>query len=291
MQPVVVRMAQGAVELATEALEERPLVVVFPGGHCGAMADVGWDLFRELGYGLVSVSRPGYGRTQVGPLSAAEFVPAVSEALAHLGVRAVAAVVGVSFGGMQAIELTRVGSPHPPKLILASAAPSTLPYPDSPQERIAGSLVFSPRVQTLTWRITRALVASDQGLKLMVGGLSTLPIVAWWNTWSQGDCARARAMFSSMNSGAGFVLDLRQASGRSSGSRQASMSSIDVPTLVLASRHDGVVAFAHAENAAAVIPGARLVDTEAASHLFWLGPTHDAVRREIDRFLSAAALG
>lgn len=101
----------------------------------------------------------------------------------------------------------------------------------------------------------------------------------------------ARAMFSSMNSGAGFVLDLRQASGRSSGSRQASMSSIDVPTLVLASRHDGVVAFAHAENAAAVIPGARLVDTEAASHLFWLGPTHDAVRREIDRFLSAAALG
>jgi hypothetical protein len=61
-------------------------VLFFPGGHCDAATVAGADLYTELGYEVLSFSRPGYGRTGVGPLSAAEFVPAVRECCDALGV-------------------------------------------------------------------------------------------------------------------------------------------------------------------------------------------------------------
>jgi pimeloyl-ACP methyl ester carboxylesterase len=106
------------------------VVLCFPGGHATAATPLCADLYAELGYRPLTFSRPGYGLTDVGDLTAAEFVPAVAEVCKQLAFVGAAATVGVSFGGLQAIHVA-AALPHlAPRLILHSCAPSTRPYPD-----------------------------------------------------------------------------------------------------------------------------------------------------------------
>ena len=159
---------------------------------------------------MLTFSRPGYGRTQLGPLVAAEFVPAVAEDCA----------------------------------------------------------------------------VSDTGLRMMMSSLSTEPTGAWWQTWTSVDRASARDSFASMDSGSGFVTDLRQGEAARSRYREAALRSVPCPTLVTASRHDGGVRFAHAEDFIRTIPRARLLETNAQSHFYWLGPHRQILLTAIEEFLS-----
>lgn len=153
-----------------------PPVLFFPGGHCSAKCDCGWSVYRDMGHAIVSFSRPGYGGTRVDSLSPAEFARPVREVCEQLGITAVAAAVGVSFGGMQAVHAANDVQLDVPRLILHSCAPSRLPYPDNRSERIGGPIVFSPLVQGLVWRIVRRMVRTDAGLRLLMARLSTLPV-------------------------------------------------------------------------------------------------------------------
>ncbi|SDK01035.1 hypothetical protein SAMN04487820_103403 [Actinopolyspora mzabensis] len=59
------------------------------------------------------------------------------------------------------------------------------------------------------------------------------------------------------------------------------------PTLVTASRHDGGVAFEHAEDFTRTMPDSRLLETGARSHFHWLGASLDTVSRAVRDFLAA----
>lgn len=260
------------------------VVLVFPGGHCSAATPVGVDLYTQLGYRALVFSRPGYGRTTVGDLTAAEFVPAVAYVVERLELP-IAATVGISFGGLQALHVA-VGAPSlAPRLILHSCAPSTLAYPDTKVERVLGPLLFSPSVQPLVWRTVRALTCTEKGLRAMMSTLSTLPSDTWWDQWSGTARAEALATFAAMNSGSGFVNDLRQATPRRSPYRQHLIASVPCPTLITASRWDGAIDFAHARKFADTIPDARLVETDAVSHFYWIGPSRQRVADAISAFL------
>jgi pimeloyl-ACP methyl ester carboxylesterase len=155
------------------------VVLFFPGGHTTAATPPCADLYTGLGYRALVFSRPDYGLTNVGPLTAAEFIPAIARVCEPLGITAAAATVGLSFGGLQAAQVA-VRLPHfARRLILHSCPPSSLPYPDSFLQRVAGPLVFGPRSERLTWRMVRALTASDRGLRAMMAPLSTLPTRQW----------------------------------------------------------------------------------------------------------------
>jgi hypothetical protein len=58
---------------------------------------------------------------------------------------------------------------------------------------------------------------------------------------------------------------------------------------VTASRHDGGVAFHHAQDLAATIPGAVLRELTTPSHLFWLGPEASQARDAVTGFLAGLA--
>ncbi len=265
-----------------------PPVLFFPGGHSPAATDCGWSLYTDLGHGLLAFSRPGYGGTDVGRLDAGQFVPAVSDCCARLGIAETAAVVGVSFGGLQAIEVA-VQLPHlAPRLALHSCAPSTLPYPDSRLEAIAGPIVFGPAWQGPAWRAISRLVGTDAGLRRMVASLSRRPVEEWWTTWSVEDKQAARALFRSMASGSGFANDLRQGRRDGADRRRQLQTRVPCPTLVTASRQDGGVGFAHAEDLAATIAGATLVELAGPSHLFWLGPERSQAQAAVSGFLAAS---
>ncbi|MFC4117056.1 alpha/beta fold hydrolase [Nonomuraea zeae] len=60
------------------------------------------------------------------------------------------------------------------------------------------------------------------------------------------------------------------------------------PALIIATRHDRSVPFAHAESLAAAMPNGELVDARADSHLIWFGPGYPRVAARIRHFLTAA---
>lgn len=262
-----------------------PAVLFFPGGHCSAVCDCGWDLYTRLGYSIVSFSRPGYGGTRVGDLSATEFVPAVEEVCTALGVTEVAAVVGVSFGALQAVPVALSPKIVGRRLVLHSGAPSTLAYPDRWVERLAAPVAFGPRAQRGVWAAISRAVRTDAGLRAMCASLSTLPVEQWWSSWSAADRERARSLFQAMRSGRGFVNDVRQASAGSSRYRRWMLQQVACPTLITGSRYDGGVAYAHAEDFATWIPRAQLVELPSPTHLFWLGPEAKAAERVVQEFL------
>ena len=275
----------GPVEVSLTPGTSAPVVLVFPGGHTSAATPLGADLYTDLGYRVLTFSRPGYGRSRVGLLTAAEFVPAISEVCQQLGIVEVVATVGVSFGGLQAVHVA-VSLPHlAPRLLLHSCAPSTLPYPDTVLERRVAPIVFGPRTQRLTWGVVRALTSSDRGLHLMMASLSNLPTTQWWNTWTPADRDAARLTFAAMDSGSGFANDLRQGRADRASYRHATLDLVPCPTLVTASRHDGGVSFGHAEDLADTIPNARLVETDAKSHFYWLGTDRQATSCAIRQFI------
>jgi pimeloyl-ACP methyl ester carboxylesterase len=266
---------------------DKPPVLFFPGGHCSAANDCGWSLYTSEGYGVLAFSRPGYGKTGVGRLNAAEFVPAVAESCEELGIDGTAGAVGVSFGGMQALHAARDLPDLVPRVVLHSCAPSTLAYPDTRLESLGGPLAFAPALEKITWAMVARLVNSDAGLRRMVGALSKRPVSDWWPTWSAEDKQRARELFQTMRSGSGFVNDLQQARPDRASYRRLVQARTACPTLVTASRHDAGVSFAHAEDYAGTIPGARFVELAAPSHLFWIGPTHAQAQAAVSAFIAS----
>lgn len=284
----VIQTRLGPVEVMY-APGEKPAVLFFPGGHCSAASDCGWSLYTSEGHGVLAFSRPGYGNTDVGRLNAAEFVPAVAECCEGLGIDQTAGAVGVSFGGMQAIHAASSLPALVPRLVLHSCAPSTLAYPDTRLESLGGPVVFSPALQSLTWKTVSRLVDSDAGLRRMLNALSKRPVNDWWHTWSVEDKRRARELFRTMRSGSGFVNDLQQARPDRASYRRLVQTQTTCPTLVTGSRHDAGVAFAHAEDYADTIPGAVLVELDAPSHLFWLGPAREEAQAAVSDFMASNA--
>ncbi|HEY8281968.1 MAG TPA: alpha/beta hydrolase [Leifsonia sp.] len=284
--PQLVATTGGVVEVL-HVPGERPPVVFFPGGHCRAVTDCGWSLYAEVGHEVVSFSRPGYGGTRVGRLTAAEFTPLVGEVCEQLGVSTVAAVVGVSFGGLQAVDVAARQRPAVQRLILHSCAPSSLNYPDSRAEAVFGPVLFSTLLQGLVWWTIRGVVRRDAGLRMVMSQLSNLPVSQWWAPMSAADKEEARRLFRSMRSDAGFANDLRQGHSRDADTRRQAMSRVPCPTLVTASRHDGGVSFAHAEDFARIIPDAHLVELTSPSHLFWIGAQRPHLLTILDSFVGS----
>ena len=274
----------GPVEI-TRTKGDKPTVLFFPGGHCRSSTDCGQSIYSTLGYDVVSFSRPGYGRTQVGPLDAGAFADVVREVCDLLGVRAVAAAVGVSFGGLQAIRVASHPSIAVERLVLHSSAPSTRSYPDTRAEALLGPVVFSPALEGATWWLVRQLVRSDPGLRVMLAQLSTLPARQWWNRLSAVDKDQAREVFTGMRSESGFTNDLRQARARYARSRRAALERVTCPALVTGSRHDGSVGHAHAEELHAHLESSRLVELPSPTHFFWIGPGSDLVINTVREFL------
>jgi pimeloyl-ACP methyl ester carboxylesterase len=280
----VVSTTAGPVEVA-RVPGERPPVLFFPGGHCSARCECGQGLYAALGHEVVSFSRPGYGDTEVGPLGAAEFAPIVREVCQRLDISVIAAVVGVSFGGMQAVHVAGDPELSVPRLVLHSCAPSVLPYPDTRGEALFGPVVFSPLLQGLVWRLVSRMVRSDSGLRRMMARLSNLPVEDWWDRLTADDRDEARALFQSMRSDSGFVNDLRHAGGRESAARRSALVAVRCRTLVTGSPHDRGVAFAHAQEFADVIPTAILAELDSPSHLFWIGPGRNDLIAIVRSFL------
>lgn len=274
----VVQLEAGPVEYR---LEERgcATVVVFHGGHMRAGLALGEEVFVEAGYRLLVPSRPGNGRT---PLSTATTVTGFADVTRvlcdHLGISKVAAVVGISGGGPTAVTMAARHPDLVARLILQSAV-GRLAWPDR-RTRVGAHAVFAATTERATWAAVRTLMhlAPDAGLRMLLSDLSTLPVRDVMAVLSTEDRTRLIALFSHMRSGSGFVNDLRPTPDVTA--------DVGQPTVVIATRKDGAVPFAHAQSLTAAIRRAELIESRADSHFIWLGHDWPAIAEKIRAFLN-----
>ncbi|NUW38606.1 alpha/beta fold hydrolase [Nonomuraea rhodomycinica] len=275
----VARLPSGAVEYRLEGDGHRT-VLVLHGGHMRAGLALGEEVYADAGFRVLALSRPGYGRT---PLTTgttpAGFADAAAELCRTLGIERLAAVVGISAGGRTALTMAARHPSLVERVILLSAV-GFLPWPDR-RTRLGGRAVFGPRVETSTWAVLRFLVrrAPSLGLRLLLRDLSVLPARKVLAGLSAAERATLAGLFTVMRSGRGFVADLLPVPDCAA--------QVSRPALVIATRHDRSVPFAHAESLAAAIPNAELVDSRADSHMIWFGPGYPRVAAKIREFLAA----
>jgi pimeloyl-ACP methyl ester carboxylesterase len=275
---VLACLASGQVEYRLDRRGEA-VVLVFHGGHVRAGLAIGEEAFAAAGCTILVPSRPGYGRT---PLSTGRTVEGYCDVVralcAHLGIARVAAVVGISGGGPTAATMA---ARHPglvERLILVSAV-GWLPYPGR-WARLGSRLVFAAGTERLTWAAVRTLarVAPGTCLRVMLGSLSTRPAGDVAAALRAEDRAILLALFAQMRSGRGFVNDLDPAPDITA--------RIGQPALVIATRADRGVPFAHASSLASSIRRAELVESRADTHFVWLGHDWPAIAGRIGVFLS-----
>jgi pimeloyl-ACP methyl ester carboxylesterase len=274
----VARLGSGVVEYRLERRGE-PAVVVFHGGHMRAGLAVGERVFAEAGYTVVAPSRPGYGRTPVRTgRSVPEFADVIRALCDQLGITEVTGVVGISGGGPAAVAMAACHPELVQRLILQCAL-APLPWPTGPNRLIAPA-VFAPATERATWGAMAAFLrlAPGAGLRLVLRDLSTLPARDVEARLAADDRVGLIRLFSRMRSGHGFRNDLRATPDLGS--------EVGQRCLVIASRNDGSVPFAHAEALTAAIGNADLVESQADSHMIWLGPDWPAIAETIHAFLA-----
>jgi pimeloyl-ACP methyl ester carboxylesterase len=283
-------VSSGQVEVAATN-RDGGWVLYFHGGHESATSASAAQLYADLGYSVLSISRPGYGATSVGPMSPMDFSALVDQVRSNFGLQDFLAVVGTSFGGPQAVAYAGQFPSRVRSLVLHSAAPSSRPYPDHAIQRLLGPVVFHPRVERLTWKAVSFLIQKipELGLRMMAAPLSTLPTRAWLKELSSGERQEIRDLFRTMRSWSGFNIDVQYAGPAGTSTRRRAQQQVACPTLVTASRYDAGVAWAHAEDFLSTIKGARLVEIPAASHLFWIGPTRPQLISTVTQFLAPLA--
>ncbi|MGQ4475729.1 alpha/beta fold hydrolase [Streptomyces sp. SAS_276] len=259
-------------------------VVIFYGGHMRAGLSLGEEVFAEAGCSVLVPSRPGYGRTPVSTGgSAAGFADVTSALCAHLGITEVTAVVGVSGGGPTAVAMAARHPALVQRLVLQSAV-GPLPWPDR-RTRLGARIVFAPHTERVSWALVHSLVryAPDAGLRMLLRDLTLLPVGDVVAGLRPQDRARLAALFSRMRSGRGFTRDLRALA--TTGDSAGHAGQVSQPALVIATRQDAAVRYAHAQALAAALPQAELLESRADSHLIWFGRDWPLIAEQIHAFL------
>ncbi|MCX5205799.1 alpha/beta hydrolase [Streptomyces sp. NBC_00237] len=251
--------------------------MILHGGHMRAGLALGEEVFAARDCTVLVPSRPGYGGT---PLASgrtpAEFADRVAELCARLGIEQAEAVVGISAGGPTAVALAARHPALASRLVLMSAV-GPMPWPDAATRR-AARIGFHPAVEGAVWGAVRQLlrVAPDAGLRLLLRDLTTLPARALVTGLRADERDQLAGLFSRMRSGRGFANDLVSVPDLTA--------QVDIPTLVIASRRDGSVPFAHAE-ALAGIRHAQLWESDADSHFVWFGDGREQTAARLRAFL------
>ena len=141
---------------------------------------------------MITVSRPGYGRTSNALAGhGGEPEAALCRLLDDLKVASVT-VVGISAGDRAAMRFVELYPERVDRLLLVSLAS----WPSTPM-RIAVHILFSPLVEQATWPLTRWLLRRypEASLKQLIAPLTTLPAKKLCREYQK---SRGRSMCSSL---------------------------------------------------------------------------------------------
>jgi pimeloyl-ACP methyl ester carboxylesterase len=280
MQSQIARTPKGAIEYTL--LGGGPLVLVCHGTSSNCFSTALSAPLVDAGFRVLTPSRPGYGRTQLAVgRGAAEAAEALAALLDSLRVQT-CSVLAISGGGPTGIALAGGYPSRVERLVLAAAVSRPEERPNEPGYKNQAG--FYGPVHNVTWamlglmsrlsprgmaRQTLAIFSShdpEDGLSKLSN--DDIRIIC---QFYQGRSARQGALADGTHTvGAELLRMVRQ------------------PTLLIHSREDNSVAFAHAEWSLVHIPQAELCEAGVTGHFYWIGPDASRIRRRMVAFLEGS---
>ena len=252
-------------------------VVFFHGGHSNCQETLfykGYDLTR---FQLITPSRPGYGQTPLnGYKQPKEAAGLIATLLEQLDLNQVV-VVGISAGGLTALEFAANFPEKTIKLVLISAVTQKWLTPQDTTYRRA-SQMFSPKREKLSWWLFRTFFwfFPRQMSKVLLKQLSTKQ----GQKITKEEIRDVKEMTFKQSSGEGFITDLNQDISLEVVKR------IKCPTLILHSKNDHSVDIAMARHAYENIQQATLkIYDNKWGHLLWVGADNVHPIKDLNDFL------
>lgn len=256
------------------------VVLVIHGGHVNCRETIfqkGLDINK---FCFITPSRPGYGKTPLTgfnktPGGTADLFMALLEALKISN----AIVLGVSAGGLTALEIAAHYSDRVEKLVLMSALTKKW-FAKTDKLYKGGKKAFAPPIEKITWFLYRQLfnLFSTRMTRVMFRELSTHRPVEF----TDEEFRELRQMTLHMRSGFGFYNDLDQTID------QEILSLIKCSTLILHSENDNAVDLSHPNNAKSNIKNSQLLTFKNRwGHMLWFGTDYEPVLSELKLYLDS----
>lgn len=227
-------------------------------------------------YQIVSVSRPGYGRT---PLETGRTPQKLADAcvalLDQLQIEA-AAVLGISAGGLGAIAFAQRYPTRCRALILISAVSAATQDIHAPDWMLSVLRVMMSS-DFLMWLMLK--VSSQSIIGLMTGGTDSEQILSLEQ--KQIIEGIVNGIFPTSLWRDGTISDIGQVQAISS----EMLEQIKTPTIIIHGTNDTLIPYAVAQHSAAHIPDAKLITVQGGTHLL-VGTHKDMVSTAIDELLA-----
>ena len=254
----------------------KPLLFLH-GGHSNCRETLFHKGFDPNDFQLITPSRPGYRGTPLGSFyGAREAASLIISLLDTIEISSVM-VIGISAGGLTAIEMAANYPNRVERLVLISAVTKRWLTKKDPLYKKA-RVLFSPPRQSYTWAMFRGLfgLAPKSITRMLFNQLSTKE-----STFiTPMEIAEVKEMVFKQSSGKGFVNDLDQDID------STTLDKITCPTLILHSEHDKSVDISMARHAHSKIPNSRLSTYQNKwGHLLWVGEDSEQPISDVINFI------
>jgi pimeloyl-ACP methyl ester carboxylesterase len=279
MKSHIAQTVRGSIEYTWQG--HGPVVLVCHGTSENCYSGSSLAPLLEAGFSLLTVSRPGYGRTpsDVGRSNTAAAASLVA-LLDQLQIQT-CSVIAISGGGPTGVTLAANYPERITNLVLIAANTDTENRQNDPgyQRQIA----FYGPLHGLFWGMLRLFST----LSPRSTALQTLAIFSTHDpkdTISRLSTEDIRALshfFHGQSSRQGALNDLTHVVTREVMQKVAS------PTLIVHSREDASIPFHHAEWSLENIRNARLCESGFTGHFYWIGPDYQRLCKSMIEFLRA----
>jgi pimeloyl-ACP methyl ester carboxylesterase len=256
-----------------------PGVLVCHGTSSNCFSTIESEPLVEAGFSVLTPSRPGYGRTplEVGR-SAAQAAEALVALLDSLQIRT-CSVVAISGGGPTGVALATGFPQRVERLVLAAAITKPEDRPNEPSYK--NQVAFYGPMHNMMWGMlglmSRLSARSIARQTLTI--FSTHDPDDGMSRLSTEDIEKISRFYRGHSSRKGALNDGAHSVGKEL------LKAVSQPTLVIHSREDNSVPFAHAEWSLENIPHADLCEAGFTGHFFWIGPDYPRISQRIVEFL------
>jgi len=253
-------------------------IVFLHGGHSNCNETLFQKGYDKSNFRLITPSRPGYGKTPLANFKSPKEASRLIISLLNKLKIDKAIIIGISAGGLTAIELASNYPTRTEKLILISAVTKKwLNITDDLYKR--GKKMFSPKKEKLSWKLFRFFfkLFPIKMTKVLFKELSTKNI----DCIPQDEIAEIKEMTFKQSSGFGFVNDLDQ------NIEDGVIEQIRCQTLILHSENDKSVHIEMAQFANEKIENSKIITYDNKwGHLLWIGEESKKPINDVMKFIN-----
>jgi pimeloyl-ACP methyl ester carboxylesterase len=279
MKSHIAQTSKGPIEYSL--LRNGPVVLICHGTSSNCFSTELALPLGDVGFSVLTPSRPGYGRTPLAVgQSAADAASALIALLDSLEIQT-CAVIAISGGGPTGVALAAGFPERVTRMVLAEA----LTYPENrPNEPgYKNQTAFYGPMHAIMW----GMLGLMSRLSPRAMARQTLAIFSTHDPddglrkLSAEDIQRICRFYQGRSSRRGALADATHSVG------VELLKSIHQPTLVIHSREDNSVPFAHAEWSLKYISQSELCEAGITGHFFWVDPDYGRISQRLVAFLKS----